>query len=66
MAVDDRQKRASAVSFLVYSRVPGVDNTSMDTAERIAAVWSYSGILAPGGAPAGVAFGTLPLLGVGR
>jgi hypothetical protein len=48
MAVDDRQKRASATSLVTWARVPGVDNTSLDQPERQASVWSYSGILALG------------------
>ena len=46
MAVDTRQKRASATSLITIARIPGVDNTSLDQAQRQASIWSYSGILA--------------------
>jgi len=46
MAVDSRQKRASATSLITIARVPGVDNTSLDQAQRQSSIWSYSGIAA--------------------
>lgn len=45
MAVDSREKRQSAVSFLIPSYPPGVEPSSLDNAARQAAVWVYSGIL---------------------
>lgn len=55
MALDDRGKRASATSLVTIARVPGLDNTSMDQAQRQASVWGYSGIAADSPAAGGAA-----------
>lgn len=48
MPVDTREKRQSALSFLVPTFVPGVepDSPAVEEPERQAGYWSYAGILA--------------------
>jgi len=44
--MDTREKRQSALGLLVPSLTPGIDPSALDQAERQAAAWVYSGILA--------------------
>lgn len=46
MAIDTREKRASAAAFLVPTAVPGVAPSALDAPGRQAAAWVYAGILA--------------------
>lgn len=45
MAVDTREKRQSALAFLMVGHVPGIEPSTLDVAARQAALWVYSGIL---------------------
>lgn len=54
--VDTREKRMSAASLLLPFMTPGIEPSTIDQAERQAASWVYSGILAQATGPVGQPF----------
>ena len=65
MAIDSRLKRQSATCILIPHMLIGItpDISGVDQAERQAITWSYSGILATGGATIIIDIGSINLLG---